>query len=128
MPAALLRAVKTVLPYIHGGAVANDFSVRKIESNTTHAAWPIPDAWNGSLVGLRAFTNNVTVGFSTDSTSEVDKDVPATVAGASAKVGLTIVAGTLFPFQLPTWKKGTTAYIVHEAAANTTLFEVSRLE
>jgi hypothetical protein len=43
-------------------------------------------------------------------------------------VGITIVAGTLFPFKLPQWDANERRYLIHEAAGANTVLEVSRLE
>lgn len=124
MSAFLNKAVAITIPYDVG---SNEFGVMKIDSDDTHKACALPDSWSGCAVAFRCFTNNVNVGLSTNVDAEIDRSVSASDAGASAKVGATVVAGTLYAAVLPTWAPAKTMYLIHEAAANNTVFEIWRM-
>ncbi len=121
MSSLLNKAVVITLPYDVG---SNEFGVKKIDSDGTHKATALPSTWSGAAVAFRCFTNNIVAALSLNSSAEVDAAVAATNTGASTKVGMTIVAGTLYAGVLPTWGPQETMYLIHEAAADNTVLEM----
>jgi len=126
MAAFLDKAVAITIPFC--ATNTNEYGVLRIASVTTHTVTPLPDDWSGCAVAFRCFTNNVTIALSPDANAEVESAVSATNTGASTKAGMTVVAGTLYAAVLPTWGTRHAMNLVHEAAANTTTFEIWKMQ
>jgi hypothetical protein len=121
MSSKLDTAVVLNLPLDVG---SNEFGALKINVNTTHHAVTLPATFSGRLLAIRAFTNNVVVGLSHSSVAEVDSTAAATAGGTSAKVGATIVAGTLYTAVLPKFDANRPLYMICESGTANTVLEV----
>jgi hypothetical protein len=77
------------------------------------------------MVAMRAFTNNVAVGLSFVTGAEVDITTAATAGGTSAKVGATLVAGTLYTPTFPTFDAATRPlYMIFDSGTANTVVEM----
>lgn len=121
MSSKLNAAVVLNLPLDVG---SNEFGALKVNVNTAHSAVTLPATYSGRLIALRSFTNNVVVGLSFNSAAEVDQSAAATAGGTSAKVGATIVAGTLYTALLPPFESGRPLYMIVESGTANTVLEM----
>lgn len=118
----LNRAVVLNLPLDVG---ANEFGAMHVNVNTAHHAVRLPQSYSERLIALRAFTNNVMVGLSHSDAAEVDITAAATAGGTTAKVGGTIVAGTLYTALLPPFDDATRPlYMIFESGTANTVVEM----
>jgi len=105
------------------------FDVLRVDSDTTHRATALPGGWAGRFVRINVITasQTVDVALSTSSSAEVDGGagtVPANNA-VTTKCGMRLASATPERFMLPDWQTNQTMYLVHEASAANTVFEVA---
>lgn len=106
---------------------ANEFDVFRVDSDTTHRATALPAGWAGRRVRINVLTATTTVdvAFSTSSSAEVDTSVAPANNAVTTKCGMRLAAATPERLRLPNWEANQTGYIVHEASAANTIFEVA---
>ncbi len=106
---------------------ANEFDVYRVDSDTTHRATALPAGWAGRRVRINVLTAAATVdvGLSLSSAAEVDTSVVPANNAVTTKCGMRLAAATPERFRLPDWETNQTMYIVHEASAANTVFEVA---
>jgi hypothetical protein len=103
---------------------SNEFGALSVNVNTTFHQVTLPAHFSGRMIALRAFTNNVMVGLSYITGAEVDITAAATAAGTSAKVGATIVAGTLYTAVIPKFDTVRPLYMVFDCGTANTVVEM----
>lgn len=117
----LNKAVVLNLPLNVG---SNEFGALAVNVNTTFHQITLPAHFSGRLVAMRAFTNNVMVGLSYVTGAEVSISEAATQAGTSAKIGATLVAGTLYTAVIPPFETNRPLYMIFDSGTANTVVEM----
>lgn len=109
---------------------ANAFNVLRIDSDAaTHRATALPAGWAGRYVRMNVITagQTVDVAASKSAAAEVDTTLVPADNSITAKIGMRLFTNAPVILRLPDWQTNETMFLIHEASAANTVFEVALL-